>query len=507
MHFLDGLRPTLRRDVMLMRPASYDEATAYAFQAEQALRDIDFEMQRKRHQTQPSAQPQKKRFIGPSRQQGQQKPQGQHRGPGQQRPPQAPGVPIQEGGPPCKQCNKYHYGKCMWGTYRCFVCKQEGHKAAACPQSKGPTTGRAYVMHAEEAEATPDSTLITGRICIAGVATHALLDSGATHSFISESFVKRLGIIPVAMDLDFRVSIPSGDQMFTSRIVRRLELRLQQKAVQADMIVLPLPESDIILGMDWLASHGVVIDFRQRSVSVRPSNGKPFVFEATRHQRFPHVISCMCARKLIKRGCQAFLASIVSVAEPVSQRLEDIVVPFLDQFVIVFIDDILIYLKSREEHSHHLRTVLQTLQDRRLYAKFSKCEFWLDRVALLGHIVSQDGIEVDPSKVEAVIDWPVPKSVTEIRSFLGLAGYYMKFIQSFSSIAALTTAPVLAMPSGQGEFVVFTDASKLGLGAVLMQQDIVIAYASRQLKVHEKNYLTHDLELAAVVNAGRRLDL
>ncbi|XP_073024290.1 uncharacterized mitochondrial protein AtMg00860-like [Primulina eburnea] len=184
--------------------------------------------------------------------------------------------------------------------------------------------------------------------------------------------------------------------------------------------------------------------------------------------------------------------------------------PFLYQFVIVFIDDILIYSKSKEEHSHHLRTVLQTLQDRRLYAKFSKCDFWLDRVAFLGHIVSQNGLEVDPSKVEAVRDWPVPKSVTEIRSFLGLAGYYRKFIQGFSSIAvpmtaltkknakfvwgpecqesfdrlkqALTTAPVLAMPSGQGEFVVYTNASKLGLGAVLMQQDRVIAYASRQLK-------------------------
>ncbi|XP_073271470.1 uncharacterized protein [Primulina huaijiensis] len=289
-------------------------------------------MQRKRHQAQSSAQPQKKQCTGPSRQQGQQKSQGQHRGPGQQRPPQASGVPMQEGEPLCEQCNKYHYGKCMWGTYRCFVCKQEGHKAADCPQNKGPTIGRAYVMHAEEAEAAPDLTLITG------VATHALLDSEATHSFISESFVKRLGIIPVTMDSGFKVSIPSEDQMSTSRIVRGLELRLQQKAVLADLIVLLLPEFDIILGMDWLASHGAVIDFRQRSVSVRPPSGKPFVFEATRHQQFPHVISCMCAMKLIKRGCQTFLASIISVAEPVSKRMEDIDV--VSEFSSVFPDDV-----------------------------------------------------------------------------------------------------------------------------------------------------------------------
>ncbi|XP_073041935.1 uncharacterized mitochondrial protein AtMg00860-like [Primulina eburnea] len=113
---------------------------------------------------------------------------------------------------------------------------------------------------------------------------------------------------------------------------------------------------------------------------------------------------------------------------------------YLDQFVIVFIDDILIYLKSMEEHSLHLRIVLQTLQDKRLYAKFRKCEFWLDRVAFLGNIVSHDGIEVDPNKVEAVKYWPVPKNVTEIRSYLGFTCYYRKLIQGFSSIAVPKTA-------------------------------------------------------------------
>ncbi|XP_073019281.1 uncharacterized mitochondrial protein AtMg00860-like [Primulina eburnea] len=170
-------------------------------------------------------------------------------------------------------------------------------------------------------------------------------------------------------------------------------------------------------------------------------------------------------------------------------------------------DDILIYSKRREERSQHLRTALQNLQDRRLYAKFSKCEFWLDRVAFMGHILSQDGVEVDPSKVEALRDWPVPKSVTEIRSFMGLAGYYRKFIQGFSSIAVhmtaltkknaqfiwgleckesfdrlkqtLTKIPVLTMTSGYEEFLVYTDAEKLGLCVVLMHHDRVIAYTSR----------------------------
>ena len=113
--------------------------------------------------------------------------------------------------------------------------------------------------------------------------------------------------------------------------------------------------------------------------------------------------------------------------------------PYLDQFVVVFVDDILIYSQSEWEHEYHLRIVLQLLRDHQLYAKFSKCEFWLTEVRFLGHMVSASGVSVDPEKVEAVISWERPKSVFEIRSFLGLAGYYMRFIEDFSRIAALMT--------------------------------------------------------------------
>jgi hypothetical protein len=98
--------------------------------------------------------------------------------------------------------------------------------------------------------------------------------------------------------------------------------------------------------------------------------------------------------------------------------------PYLDKFVVIFIDDILIYSRDPQEHAVHLRIVLETLREKQLYAKFSKCEFWLSEVKFLGHVISQGGIAVDPSKVEAVLNWERPKSVTEVRSFLGLAGYY-----------------------------------------------------------------------------------
>ena len=113
--------------------------------------------------------------------------------------------------------------------------------------------------------------------------------------------------------------------------------------------------------------------------------------------------------------------------------------PYLDSFVVVFIDDILVYSKTREEHEEHLRIVLHTLKDRQLYAKLSKCEFWLEKVSFLGHVISQGGIAVDPSKIEVVLKWESPKSVFEIKSFLGLAGYYRRFIEGFSMLALLLT--------------------------------------------------------------------
>ncbi|KAJ0937111.1 putative nucleotidyltransferase, Ribonuclease H [Helianthus annuus] len=203
--------------------------------------------------------------------------------------------------------------------------------------------------------------------------------------------------------------------------------------------------------------------------------------------------------------------------------------PMLDKSVIVFIDDILVYSKSEAEHVCHLRKILDTLRREKLYAKFTKCAFWLREVQFLGHLISADGVLVDPSKIEAVTKWSPPRNPSEIRSFLGLAGYYRRFIQDFSKIALpltkltrkeekfvwgikqeeafqtlkekLTHAPVLTLPEGTEDMVVYSDASQLGLGCVLMQRGKVIAYASRQLKIHENKYPVHDLELAAVVFA------
>eukprot|EP00253_Pinus_taeda_P022101 PITA_22101 len=203
--------------------------------------------------------------------------------------------------------------------------------------------------------------------------------------------------------------------------------------------------------------------------------------------------------------------------------------PYLDRFVLIFIYDILIYSRTIEEHYEHLRMVLQTLREHQLYAKFSKCDFFKEEIQYLGHVITKDGIAVDPEKIKAIMEWPVPKDVADVRSFMGLAGYYRRFVEGFSKVAfpitslqkkgkafhwtpncqksfeqlkhLLTMAPILSIADPNKDYVVYTDASKEGLGGVLMQEGRVIAYESRKLKEHEQRYSAYDLELVAVIHA------
>ncbi|GJR84295.1 putative reverse transcriptase domain-containing protein [Tanacetum coccineum] len=160
---------------------------------------------------------------------------------------------------------------------------------------------------------------------------------------------------------------------------------------------------------------------------------------------------------------------------------------YLDKFVIVFIDDILIYSKDEKEHEGHLKVILELLKKEKLYAKILKCEFWILKVQFLGHVIDSRRIHVDPAKIESIKDW----GENEENAF--------QLIKQ-----KLCSSPILALPEGSEDFLVYCDASHKGLGVILMQREKVIAYASRQLKVHEKNYTTHDLELGSVKELNLR---
>jgi hypothetical protein len=253
----------------------------------------------------------------------------------------------------------------------------------------------------------------------------------------------------------------------------------------------PLPRIDILFDQLVGAKVFSKIDLRSgyHQIKIRPSDIPKTAF-STRYGLYEYLV--MSFGLTNAPAYFMYLMNFVFMEE-------------LNKFVVVFIDDILIYSKNPEDHAKHLHVILQRLRDYHLYAKFSKCEFWLDTVKFLGHTISGDGISVDPSKVQEVMDWKTPTSVHQIRSFLGLAGYYHRFIPDFSRIAKpmtellkkgvkfswdqkcedafhslrnhLTTAPVLAQPVSK-PFDIYCDASRIGLGCVLMQDNQVIAYAS-----------------------------
>lgn len=215
--------------------------------------------------------------------------------------------------------------------------------------------------------------------------------------------------------------------------------------------------------------------------------------------------------------------------------MNEIFRPYLDSSVLIYLDDILVYSKTQHEHAQHLRQVLSVLRENKLYCAPNKCEFYQDKMEFLGHVVSGEGITVDPKKIATVHDWPVPKNIKELRSFLGFANYYRRFVKDFSKLAgplttltrkdeiyrwtadeqeafeklkvALTTTPVLIPPNQYLPFRITCDASDYAIGAVLShitpEGDQPIAYESRKLSVAERNYATHEKELLAVVHALR----
>nr|GFD10684.1 putative reverse transcriptase domain-containing protein [Tanacetum cinerariifolium] len=164
--------------------------------------------------------------------------------------------------------------------------------------------------------------------------------------------------------------------------------------------------------------------------------------------------------------------------------------PYLDEFMIVFVDDILIYCKNKKEHEEHLKEILELLKKEELYAKFSKCKFWIPKVQFLGHVIDSQGIHVDLTKIESIKYWAKGLSLIGVK----------KQEAAFQLLKQkLCSAPIMALPEGSEDFMVYCDASLQVLAAVFLKREKVIAYASRQLKIHEKNYTTHDLELRSVV--------
>ncbi|KAK8987271.1 hypothetical protein V6N11_027027 [Hibiscus sabdariffa] len=587
--------------------------------------------------------------------------------------------------PPCEHCGNKHGGECRKKTGACFRCGSSEHFLRDCPQ---PSSAARTSAQTPARSQTSVQTAARGRTQsrVSGSASRAdrfpyfaLLDNGSTHSYISSTASRDLQIPVEPTEKALIVMSPVGQSVIVDKVYRRCPLMVQDEIFPADLTELPLEEFDLILGMDWLFEHRVTLDYESKIATLKTPDDRSVILVGERRGYLSNVVSILTADRMIRKGYEVFLATILNTKGSLSQikeirtvrefpdvfpeelhglppdrdvefeietypgsapvsmapyrmapkelkelkiqlqelldrgfirpsslpwgapvlfvkkkdgiddlfyqfrgatvfskihlrsgyyqlKVKDsnvaktaictryghyeflvmtfgltnapaafmdmmnrVLRPYLDQFVVVFIDDILIYSRSEAEHVEHLRIVLQTLRDHRLYAKLSKCEFWLKKITFLGHVVSAEGIQVDPGKIEAIVSWKQLKNVSEIRSFLDLAGYYRRFVEGFSIIAApltkllkkdvpfvwieaqqasfeklkeaLTQALVLVQLESGKDFAVYSDASHSRLGCVLMQEGRVIAYASRQLRPHELNYHTHDLELAIVVFA------
>uniref|UniRef100_A0A2N9G885 RNA-directed DNA polymerase n=1 Tax=Fagus sylvatica TaxID=28930 RepID=A0A2N9G885_FAGSY len=598
-------------------------------------------------------------------------------------------APATPGRNQCAKCGKFHPGECRSGSTTCYRCGKHGHFMVDCPvggksgessssknQKRPQVQGQVFAMTEQDAEASPD--VIAGTIDICSMPANVLFDPGSTHSFVSPYFAYKIKFQPELLPHDLSVVVPSGESLSAQWVYRNCGIDIKGTTLPADLVLLKMPDFDVILGMDWLSlQHAWVDCFKKRVIFCRPDQPELY-FEGERKVKPLQIVSSIQAKRMLRRGAVGYLAYVIDTEAsevklenipvvrefpdvfpkellglppdrevefsidllpgtgPISKapyrmaptelrelkvqlqelldkgfirpsvspwgapvlfvkkkdgsmrlcidyrelnkvtvrnkyplpRIDDLfdqlqgamqfskidlssgyhqlkvkkddvpktafrtryghyeflVMPFgltnapaifmdlmnrvfqtyLNQFVVVLIDDILIYSKSLEEHEQHLRVVLQTLRDHKLYAKLKKCEFWLERVAFLGHVISKDGILADPKKVEAIVNWERPKDVKEIRSFLGLAGYYGRFIEGFSKISLPMTR--LTRKGTTFEWTTecedsFQELKRRLTTARYSLCPVVIAYASRQLKPYEQNYPTHDLELAAIIFA------
>ncbi|XP_075500109.1 uncharacterized protein LOC142538694 [Primulina tabacum] len=328
-HFLRGVRAEIKRDVRMSKAASYKEIVEKARMAEQDEKEIDRERQLKRQDF--STKGQGSGWKGKGKFRGNEK--EDHR-------PKAPMPLPAYDRPVCPKCGKMHTGECLVGSYRCFRCRGVGHVIRNCPvkgeKRKDRVQDRIFSMTKEGSN--PDSSVISGTNLISCKAAITLIDTGATHSFMSEIFLRSLNVVPSYEPLHYSILFPSGDEIWPSSILKGCTVQVNEKIYFADLIIIPMVAFDVILGMNWLSSYRAVIDCVAKMVRFLAEDDDSGIFQSSGISLGTPCISCLKAQVMLSKECQGFLATVIDVNTEMTMKLNEIEV--VQDFPDVFADDV-----------------------------------------------------------------------------------------------------------------------------------------------------------------------
>nr|GEY27749.1 putative reverse transcriptase domain-containing protein [Tanacetum cinerariifolium] len=374
-------------------------------------------------------------------------------------------------------------------TLVCYGCRERGHIQNYCPNKNNhqgeEARGRAYVIKEADKDQGLNVVMKQDAVIVCGKKVVHVPYKNKTLVVEGDRGTSRLKVISCIKAIKF---IERGSQLFVARVTKK---EPQEKRIEDVPVIQDFPEvfPDDLPGLPpprQVPAYSK-IDLRTgyHQLCIREED-IPITAFRTRYGHYEF------------RVMPFDLTNAPAVFMDLMNR---VCKPYLDKFVIVFIDDILIYSKDKKEHKEHLKTNLELLKREQLYAKFLKCDFWLESVQFLGHVIDSEGVHVDSAKIAAIKNWATPTTPTEKNKKFEWETEAEEAFQTLKQ--KLCCAPILALPEGSNDFVVYCDASLRSFGAVVMQREKVIAYASLQLRTHEENFMTHDLELGAVVFALR----
>ncbi|GKA43453.1 putative reverse transcriptase domain-containing protein [Tanacetum coccineum] len=385
-----------------------------------------------------------------------------------------------------------------------------GHFKRECPKLKnnnrvnpvGNGNAPAKVYTVGHAGTNPDSNVVTGTFLLNNRYASILFDTGADISFVSTTFSSQINITPTTLDHYYDVELADGRIIRLNTIIRGCTINFLNHPFNINLMPVELGSFDAIIGMDWLAKYQAVIVCAEKIVSI-PRGNETLIVRGDGSNRGNetrlNIISCNKTQKYLLKGCPIFLEHVTTKKTEDKSGGSDL---RTYRSFEIFLNTSTLPI-GPVQNERIVRLTEGAIRQRLYKAQFLTLgsSDLIPNVQFLGHVIDSQGIHVDPAKTESIKDWASPKTPTEIRQFLGLAGYYRRFIEGFSKIAKSMTKLTqkgVKFDWGSEDFIVYCDASIKGLGAVLMQREKVIAYASCQLKIHEKNYTTHDLELGAV---------